>query len=193
MVRFAVLGAGNIAHRFARSLAHEKDAELVAASCRTHEKAQAFLGEVPHASGARAYGSHEELLADPGVDAIYLALPHALHHDWAIRALEAGKDVLCEKPAMLTADQMREAVAKPIRQLVEAITNSLASTPPDLADDILQRGIVLTGGGAILDGLEEAIESGTGVKATLAADPITAVALGTGAYLRAMTDFENAR
>ncbi len=57
----------------------------------------------------------------------------------------------------------------------------------------MQRGIVLTGGGAILDGLEEAIERGTGVRATLAEDPITAVARGTGAYLRAMTDFERTR
>ena len=83
-------------------------AQLVAASCRTVQKAEAFLAEVPHAEGARAYGSHEELLADDAIDAIYLALPHALHHDWALRALCAGKAVLCEKPAMLTADEMRE-------------------------------------------------------------------------------------
>ncbi|MBR3234355.1 MAG: Gfo/Idh/MocA family oxidoreductase [Atopobiaceae bacterium] len=108
MVRFGILGAGNIAHRFAASLAHEKRAQLVAAACRTAAKAQAFLDEVPHAEDARAYGSYDELLADTGVDAIYLALPHAYHKEWAIRALEAGKAVLCEKPAMLTAEQMRE-------------------------------------------------------------------------------------
>ena len=107
-MRFAILGAGNIAHRFAASLAHEPAAVLCAASCRTQEKAAAFLAEVPHADGARAYGSHEQLLADPEIDAIYLALPHAFHHEWAIAALRAGKAVLCEKPAMLTADQMRE-------------------------------------------------------------------------------------
>ena len=97
------------------------------------------------------------------------------------------------KTISITSDAMRAAVEKPLRQLVEAITNVLASTPPDLTEDIMQRGIVLTGGGAILDGLEEAIERGTGVRATLAEDPITAVARGTGAYLRAMTDFERTR
>ncbi|MBR3223948.1 MAG: Gfo/Idh/MocA family oxidoreductase [Atopobiaceae bacterium] len=108
MVRFGILGAGNIARRFAASLAHEDRASLVAASCRTTSKAAAFLDGVPHNEGARAYGSHDELLSDDGVDAIYLALPHDLHHEWALRALRAGKAVLCEKPAMLSATQMEE-------------------------------------------------------------------------------------
>lgn len=108
MVRFAILGAGKIARRFAASLAHERRAELVAVSCRRTKKAEAFLAEAPHAEGARAYGSHDELLADDGIDAIYLALPHAYHCEWAIRALQTGKAVLCEKPAMLTAQEMRE-------------------------------------------------------------------------------------
>lgn len=108
MVRFAILGAGNIARRFATSLSHEPRAQLVAASCRTVQKAESFLQGVPHAEGSRAYGSHEELLADAEIDAIYLALPHALHHEWAIRSLRAGKSVLCEKPAMLSEAQMRD-------------------------------------------------------------------------------------
>ncbi|MDO4537114.1 MAG: Gfo/Idh/MocA family oxidoreductase [Coriobacteriales bacterium] len=111
MVRFGILGAGNIAHRFAASLAHEERAQLVAASCRTQEKAAAFLAEVPCAPDAQAYGDHNALLNDDNVDAVYLALPHAYHKDWAIRALHAGKAVLCEKPAMLTADEMREVAA----------------------------------------------------------------------------------
>ena len=108
MVRFGILGAGNIAHRFSSSLAHVTNTELVAAACRTKKKAEAFLAEVPHATGARAYGSYDELLADQSVDAIYLALPHAHHKQWAIKALHAGKAVLCEKPAMLSAQEMLE-------------------------------------------------------------------------------------
>jgi len=111
MIRFGILGAGNIAHRFAASLAKVEGAELVAASRRTAEKAAAFLAEVPCASGARAYGDHEALLADPEVDAIYLALPHDLHHAWALRALDAGKAVLCEKPAMLSEAEAAEVTA----------------------------------------------------------------------------------
>lgn len=111
MIRFGILGAGNIAHRFAASLAKVEGAELVAASRRTAEKAAAFLAEVPCAPGARAYGDHEALLADPEVDAIYLALPHDLHHAWALRALDAGKAVLCEKPAMLSEAEAVEVTA----------------------------------------------------------------------------------
>ena len=111
MIRFGILGAGNIAHRFAASLAKVEGAELVAASRRTVEKAAAFLAEVPCACGARAYGDHEALLADPEVDAIYLALPHDLHHAWALRALDAGKAVLCEKPAMLSEAEAAEVTA----------------------------------------------------------------------------------
>lgn len=111
MIHFGILGAGNIAHRFAASLAKVEGAELVAASRRTAEKAAAFLAEVPCAPGARAYGDHEALLADSEVDAIYLALPHDLHHAWALRALDAGKAVLCEKPAMLSEAEAAEVTA----------------------------------------------------------------------------------
>ncbi|WP_368285927.1 Gfo/Idh/MocA family protein [Enorma massiliensis] len=111
MIRFGILGAGKIAHRFAASLAKVEGAELVAASRRTAEKAAAFLAEVPCTPGARAYGDHEALLADPEVDAIYLALPHDLHHAWALRALDAGKAVLCEKPAMLSEAEAAEVTA----------------------------------------------------------------------------------
>lgn len=111
MIRFGILGAGNIAKRFAASLAHEPRAELVAASCRTREKVQAFLDTAPCAADARAYAGHDALLSDTDVDAIYLALPHALHREWAIAALRAGKAVLCEKPACLTADEMREVAS----------------------------------------------------------------------------------
>lgn len=111
VVRFGILGAGNIARRFAASLAHEGRAELAAAACRSQEKASRFLAEVPCAEDARAYGGYDELLADAGVDAIYLALPHAYHRQWAIAALRAGKAVLCEKPVTLTEAEMAEVAA----------------------------------------------------------------------------------
>lgn len=108
MVRFGILGAGNIARRFAASLAHVEDAQLVAVSCRTQQKADAAAQAL---GAARAYEGHDALLADPEVDAIYLSLPHDLHHEWAIKALRAHKAVLCEKPAMLTAAQAAEVAA----------------------------------------------------------------------------------
>lgn len=116
MIRWGILGAGNIAHRFARSLAHVKGARLVAISCRSAAKAAAFAEEFGVGEG-KAYSdealgapdaAHEALLADPKVDAVYLSLPHALHHDWAVAALRSGKAVLCEKPACLTAEELAD-------------------------------------------------------------------------------------
>lgn len=105
MVNWGILGAGNIANRFAESLAHDSDACLLAVSCRTQEKADRFAQK--H-SVQRAYDSHDKLLADGEIDAIYLALPHGLHKEWVVKALRAGKAVLCEKPAGLCADDVRE-------------------------------------------------------------------------------------
>lgn len=139
MIRFGILGAGNIAHRFAASLAKVEGAELVAASRRTAEKAAAFLAEVPCAPGARAYGDHEALLADPEVDAIYLALPHDLHHAWALRALDAGKAVLCEKPAMLSEAEAAEVTAAARERgllFMEAMKTRFVPLHPHVVDTV---------------------------------------------------------
>lgn len=115
-VRWGIVGAGRIAHRFARSLAHEPRCELVAISCRAEARAEAFAAEhgVPaggtlsdEALGTRAGAAHEALLARSDVDAVYLALPHGMHRAWAAAALSAGKAVLCEKPACASADEAR--------------------------------------------------------------------------------------
>lgn len=109
-VRWGILGAGGIARRFAASVAASEDGVLVAASRRTKERADVFLDQVG-AAGARGYGSHDELLADSRVDAVYLALPHGMHLEWCLRALSAGKPVLCEKPLALSSEDARRITA----------------------------------------------------------------------------------
>ena len=96
MIRWGIIGAGKIAQRFVKSLAHESNSELYAVSCRTLAKAQQFA-DTYHA--LKAYGSYEELLQDPNVDAVYITLPHGYHYIWSIKAIKAGKAVLVEKPA----------------------------------------------------------------------------------------------
>ena len=110
-VRWGILGAGGIAKRFAASLAGVEGARLVAVSGRSAGRLAAFAPARIYADGSDGAAAHERLLADPEVDAVYLALPHSMHAHWAVSALRAGKAVLCEKPAVLTAGEAREIAA----------------------------------------------------------------------------------
>ena len=84
----------------------------------------------------------------------------------------------------MTSDLVREAVEKPVRQIADAVHVVLERTPPDLAADIAERGILLAGGGAQLNGLAEVIHKDTGIAVMMAENPETAVARGTGVYIR---------
>ncbi len=92
---WGIIATGNIAKAFATGLAHSKTGKLVAVASRSLEKAQEFAEtfDVPH-----AHGSYEELLNNPDVQAVYIATPHPSHAELSIKAAEAGKHILCEKP-----------------------------------------------------------------------------------------------
>ena len=90
------------------------------------------------------------------------------------------------KTMTVTSDEMLEALHDPALQIVDAIHNVLERTPPELASDIYERGIVMTGGGALLSGLDELIEEKTGINTVLAKSPMTAVAIGTGEFVETM-------
>ena len=87
------------------------------------------------------------------------------------------------KTVMITSDETEEALREPTGQIVEAIHAVMEKTPPELAADIADRGILLTGGGALLHGLEQLIEEKTGIPTMTAEDPLSAVAIGTGKYV----------
>ncbi len=95
-----------------------------------------------------------------------------------------GRNVITGLPktVTLTSEEVREALKDSTAQIVEAIHGVLETTPPELAADIAERGIILTGGGALLEGLEELIEETTGINAMTAENPSHAVAEGTGRY-----------
>jgi predicted dehydrogenase len=105
-VRWGILGTGDINDRFLPGARLTDAVEIVAVGSRTPARAAAFAErhDIP-----RAHGTYEELLADPGVEAIYNALPNSLHHEWTIKALAAGKHVLCEKPYTRHAAEVDEA------------------------------------------------------------------------------------
>jgi len=95
-----------------------------------------------------------------------------------------GTDAITGLPRRLEIDsvEVREALKDPITQIVEEIKRTLAQTPPELAADIVERGIVMTGGGALLKGLPKLISKETGVPVILAENPLNCVAIGAGQY-----------
>jgi len=87
------------------------------------------------------------------------------------------------KTIVVTSDETLEALREPALQIVDAVHNVLERTPPELAADIFDRGIVMTGGGSLLSGLDALIEEKTGITTMIAEDPLTAVAIGTGKFI----------
>jgi rod shape-determining protein MreB len=96
-----------------------------------------------------------------------------------------GRHVLEGKPVtvMLNDEEIREALADTVRQIVVAVRNALEQTPPEISADIYDRGITLSGGGAFLRGMDERIHHETGVPVQVAADPLSSVVLGAGKML----------
>jgi rod shape-determining protein MreB len=96
-----------------------------------------------------------------------------------------GRDLVTGIPRVLqiNSDEVREAIAEPVHAIVEAIKVTLERTPPELAGDIVDKGIVLAGGGALLRGLDRLIREETGLPVTIADDPLSCVVLGSGKAL----------
>ena len=94
-MRLGVLSTANINREILRGAAETDRVEVAAVGSRDAERARAYADEhgIP-----TSHGSYEALLADPGIDAVYISLPNGMHHEWTMQALAAGKHVLCEKP-----------------------------------------------------------------------------------------------
>jgi predicted dehydrogenase len=177
-IRWGIVAPGGIAGLLARELALVPGAELAAVGSRSLHRATEFAREYGDRDLTRAYGTYEEVLADPGVDVVYVASPHALHLEQASAALDAGKPVLCEKPLTLdrpTAAQLVDTARDRGLFLMEAmwmacspVINDLRSrlragdfgTPRHLTADLSFHFVVepdhrlrnpALGGGALLD------------------------------------------
>ena len=102
-LRWGIMGTGNIANQFAQGLTGSLRGTFTAAASRTRQSARGFIEK--HNQQASAFEGYDRLLDCKDVDAIYLALPNHMHMDWTIKALQAGKHVLCEKPIANNASQ----------------------------------------------------------------------------------------
>ena len=96
-----------------------------------------------------------------------------------------GRDLISGLPrtVSVTTEQVREAIAEPVAAIVDAVKATLDKTPPELAADIMEQGIMLTGGGALLMGLDRRLASETGMPINIADDPLYCVVLGSGLAL----------
>jgi predicted dehydrogenase len=119
-LRWGILGTGNIARQFTAGLNSSRRGVAAAVGSRSGQSAEAFAKEYGIAT---AHGSYDSLVADAQIDAMYNSLPNSLHAPWTIRALSAGKHVLCEKPLAMNATEaqrMFDAAAGAGKMLMEA-------------------------------------------------------------------------
>jgi rod shape-determining protein MreB len=103
-----------------------------------------------------------------------------------------GRDLIRGYPRVVTinSDEVRAALEEPVNLIVEAVASSLEHTPPELLSDIVERGIIMTGGGALLRGLDHLLSEQTGLPVVVADDPLSAVVKGSGKALEGGALFE---
>lgn len=128
---------------------------------------------------------HNLLIGERTAEDIKIHIGSAFPRPESISVDVRGRNLVTGLPKTITvtSEETEEALKDTTLQIVEAVHSVLEKTPPELAADIADRGIVLTGGGSLLYGLEELIESKTGITTMTAEEPMTAVAIGTGRYV----------
>ena len=104
---WGIIGPGRIAHKFAKGLAEVPEANLIAIASRDHHRATAFAAQY---GAPKAYSSYQALVEDPEIDIVYVATPHPFHCEQAIRCLEHGKAVLCEKPIAMNSEELARMI-----------------------------------------------------------------------------------
>lgn len=137
--------------------------------------------------------THSLFIGEDSAEAIKIKIGTA-NEEADIRTMEVnGRNVITGLPkvATLTSEEIRVALKDATNQIVEAVHGVLEKTPPELAADIVDRGIVLTGGGALLHGMDTLIEQRTGVNTLTVQDAMDVVAVGTGRYAEVMTKMDS--
>ncbi|MDZ7772096.1 MAG: rod shape-determining protein [Balneolaceae bacterium] len=129
--------------------------------------------------------NHNLLIGERTAESIKCEIGSAAPLDEELESVTKGRDLVNGVPRTrhVTSKDVREAISESVNTIVESITKSLEQTPPELSADILDRGIMLTGGGALLKNLDKLIMETTDLPVHIAEDPLTAVVRGTGAIL----------
>ncbi len=131
-------------------------------------------------------------LGERTAEEIKIALGSAYPLQEEMRAEIRGRDLVTGLPKtiVISTQEVREAIEEPVAAIVDAVKVTLDRTPPELAADIMEQGIVLTGGGALLHGIDARLQAETGMPIVIARDPLSCVAIGSGQFLE---EFETLR
>jgi rod shape-determining protein MreB len=134
------------------------------------------------------------LIGQQTAEEIKLEVGSAFQLKDVVQAEVRGRDMLTGLPktVVISSDEVRHALEEPVGQILDAIRSTLDKTPPELAADIMDRGIVLAGGGALLAGLDERLRHETQMPAQLAESPLTCVAVGSGRSLEVLEVMQRA-
>ncbi len=143
--------------------------------------------KMDEAIARRLKTAHSLLIGDRTAEEIKICLGSAYPVGEESSMQVGGRDLIEGLPRTVevTSAEVREAMAEPVTQIVDRVRGVLEETPPELSADILRRGIWLTGGGALLRGLDQLLAAATGMPVHVASDPLSCVALGTGLALEA--------
>ncbi|MCH7963292.1 MAG: rod shape-determining protein [Bacteroidetes bacterium] len=136
--------------------------------------------------------NHNILIGERTAEAIKCEVGSAVPLKEEITIQVKGRDLVggIPKTTEVSSVEIREALNESVVQIIEAIRQTLERTPPELSADILDRGVMLTGGGALLKGLDERIKMETNLPVHVAEDPLTAVVLGTGKVIDNLSDYQ---
>ena len=128
------------------------------------------------------------LIGERTAESIKIEIGSAFPLDEELTMEIKGRDLVegVPKNITITDEEIRDALSEPVSVITEAVRMALERTPPELSADIMDRGIVLSGGGALIRGLDQRLRSDTGLPVVLADDPLAAVVLGTGTMLENM-------
>ena len=170
----------------------------------TTEVAVISLGGIVHVNSVRVAGdeldqaiiqhlkrTYNIMVGERTAEEIKIAIGSAYPLKEEMEMQVKGRDQVMGLPKILTitSEEIREALREPVASIVNAVRVTLERTPPELSADIVDRGVVLAGGGALLRGLDQLLAKETGLHVTVAEDPLTAVVLGTGKYLEGIRRF----
>ncbi len=171
----------------------------------TSEVAVIALGDIVTAQSVRVAGDdideaiinfirkkHNMLIGERTAEEIKIKLGSALPYENEESIEVRGRNLLdgLPKNIEINSEEVREAIADPVSQIIDAIRSTLEKTPPELASDIIDRGIMLTGGGALLRGLDQLISQETGIFVTVADNPLDCAVLGISKWLDKTDTFD---